>query len=39
MEILGDKFLDFFGIALDGLSEGRIIKGTEFGYDAADHSG
>ena len=37
VEVLGDEFLNFFGITFDGLTESRIIKGSELGDDAVDH--
>ena len=37
VEVLGDEFLNFLGIALDGLAESRIIEGTELSDDAVDH--
>ena len=38
VEVLGDEFLNFLGIALDGLAEGSVVESPQLGDDAVDHS-
>ena len=37
VEVLGDEFLDLFGIAFNLTPQPLVVEGTELGNDAVDH--
>ena len=37
VEVLGDEFLDLFGIAFNLTPQPLVVEGTELGDDAVDH--